>query len=60
MPALITERGVLTDRTTQTYNCNIFHDTAYLRDTWGRYFEIVDILREAAGYQDAIVLRKPQ
>jgi SAM-dependent methyltransferase len=55
MPA---ERFVAAARTATVYNVNIFHTTEYIRSTWGRFFEILDIHREGAGYQDAVVLRK--
>lgn len=36
----------------------VFHDSAYLRERWGRFAEPETMEREAADYQTAVVLRK--
>jgi SAM-dependent methyltransferase len=41
------------------YNVNVFHDTSYIYDTWGRFFDVLEIVTEGHGYQDCVVLRKP-
>ena len=55
MPA---ERFVVAAKTGMVYNVNIFHATDYIRATWGRFFDIVDVYREGSGYQDVVLLRK--
>ncbi len=42
-----------------SYNCSVFHTKSYIRSAWGRFFEILDIVRGASSYQDAVILRKP-
>ena len=41
-----------------SYRANVFHDIEYIKDTWGKYFEIIEILRAGHFYQDVILLRK--
>jgi SAM-dependent methyltransferase len=41
------------------YNVNVFHDTAYIHDTWGRFFDVLEIMVRGHGYQDCVLLRKP-
>jgi len=41
-----------------SYRANVFHDIEYIKDTWGKYFEILEILRAGHFYQDVILLRK--
>jgi len=55
MPA---ERYVVAAKTGMVYNVNIFQTTEYIRSTWGRFFEILDIYREGSDYQDVVLLRK--
>lgn len=52
------ERWVAAAKTGMVYNVNIFHTSEYIRSTWGRFFEVLDIHREGSGYQDVVVLRK--
>ena len=41
------------------HNCNVFVPTSYVRQRWGKWFEIVDIRYGAHhGFQTAVVLRK--
>jgi SAM-dependent methyltransferase len=40
------------------YRCDTFHATNYVRDNWGRYFEVKDIIRGIFGHQAAVVLRR--
>ena len=37
----------------------VFHDRAYLLETWGRVLEVVDVVDRAYNVQTAVVLRKP-
>ena len=39
-------------------NSQVFHNTNYIREFWGRYMEILSITPEAYGYQTAVTLRK--
>lgn len=52
------EKTVFTYRTGMSYNTNVFLHTDYIRNSWGRYFEIVDIVPEGHNYQDVVLLRK--
>ncbi len=52
------EKTVFTYRTGMSYNTNVFLHTDYIRNLWGRYFEIVDIVPEGHNYQDVVLLRK--
>jgi SAM-dependent methyltransferase len=40
------------------YYRNTYHTSNYIMDKWLEYFDILDILPYAFGYQDAVVLRK--
>jgi SAM-dependent methyltransferase len=52
------EKTVFTYRTGLSYNTNVFLHTDYIRNSWGRFFEIVDIVPEGHNYQDVVLLRK--
>lgn len=52
------DRVVFTWRTASVNNATVFHCTDHIRNVWGRFFEIVDIVREGHDYQDVVVLRK--
>lgn len=41
------------------YRALVFHSDKYLRQVWGRYFEILEILPEHHGLQTVLVLRAP-
>lgn len=41
-----------------SYRANVFYDTAYINNVWGRYFDIVEIVPEGHNYQDVIMLKK--
>ena len=49
------ERIVVTHRDDDPYNCNVFHSDAYLRRTWGRYFDIAEIVPLSMGVQAVVV-----
>jgi len=41
------------------HNCNVFMDSDYVHERWGRWFEIVDIAHRAHhDFQAAVILRK--
>lgn len=52
------DRVVFTWRTALVNNVTLFHSIDYIKNVWGRFFEIVDIVREGHDYQDVVVLRK--
>jgi len=52
------QKTVFTYRTGLSYNTNVFLHTDYIRNSWGRMFEIIDIVPEAHNYQDVVLLRK--
>jgi ubiquinone/menaquinone biosynthesis C-methylase UbiE len=52
------DRVMFTWRTASVNNAHVFHGTDYIKNVWGRFFEIVDIVREGHDYQDVVVLRK--
>jgi SAM-dependent methyltransferase len=39
-------------------NTTVFLATDHIRRAWGRFLEVVEIVREGASYQDVVVLRK--
>lgn len=50
-------RVVLTLTTWPVNNANVFHSHAWIRERWGRFFDVESILERAhADYQDAAVL----
>ena len=50
-------RVVLTLTTWPVNNANVFHSHAWIRERWGRFFEVESIIERAhADYQDAAVL----
>lgn len=56
MPAskVVLQYGAKTDG----YGVVVFHKTDYIREVWGKAFEIVEIIREGYHYQDVVVLRR--
>lgn len=42
----------------QVNNSAIFFSTDYLHRVWGRFLDVVDIIREGSDYQDVVLLRK--
>jgi len=36
----------------------VFHSLDYIRNAWGRFFDVVDIIPKGHDYQDVVVLRK--
>jgi SAM-dependent methyltransferase len=52
------ERMVLSWQTATVNNAILFHSTDYIRNTWGRFLEVIDIQIEGHEYQDVVVLRK--
>lgn len=53
------ERTVFRWTSAQHNNTTVFLDSGYVQSTWGRFLEVKAIRREAAGYQDVVVLRRP-
>ncbi|MEZ5830645.1 MAG: class I SAM-dependent methyltransferase [Dongiaceae bacterium] len=41
-----------------TYSSNVFHSTNYIRDTWGRFMEIKEIIVGGHSYQDVVVMMR--
>ena len=52
------DRMVLSWHTVAVNNAILFHSTDYIRNTWGRFLDIVEIKLEGHEYQDVVVLRK--
>lgn len=52
------DREVFRWKRTGNYLCNVFHHTDYVRRTWGRFLEVVEIVREGSDYQDVVILRR--
>jgi len=42
----------------KNYNTNVFHTNDYIRNAWGRFLEVVEIIPAGHNYQDVVVLRK--
>jgi ubiquinone/menaquinone biosynthesis C-methylase UbiE len=51
-------KTVVTFRTDDPYNCNVFHSRDYLERVWGRFFEISEVQSLWVGKQAAVVCRK--
>ncbi len=49
---------VVTFRTDDPYNCNVFHSRDYIQGVWGRYFRILDIRSSWVGQQAAVVMQR--
>lgn len=52
------ERVVLRWRHETVNNTNVFASCDYVRRTWGRFLDVLDIVQQGSGYQDVVVLRK--
>jgi SAM-dependent methyltransferase len=52
------DRVVFRWRTALVDNVAVFHSIDYIKNVWGRFFEIVDVVHEGHDYQDVVVLRK--
>ena len=52
------EKTVFTYATSRPTFANVFHHSDYVRNQWGKYFEIIDIVEAAHEYQDVVLLRK--
>jgi len=53
-----TERIVFRWRTSAIYNVNVFHAIDYIKKSWGRFLDIVEVVRDGHNYQDVVLLRK--
>ncbi|MFH1153737.1 MAG: class I SAM-dependent methyltransferase [Pseudomonadota bacterium] len=53
------EKTVFRWKTADIYNTVVFHSTAYIENTWGRFFKILDIVPAGHEFQDVVVLQKP-
>jgi hypothetical protein len=40
------------------YNCNVFAHSDYIRQRWGKWFDVVSIIPGAHAYQTAVILHK--
>ncbi|QDU69220.1 class I SAM-dependent methyltransferase [Engelhardtia mirabilis] len=54
------ERAVFRWKRSGNYICNVFHRSDYIQGTWGRFFDVLEIVEEGADYQDVVVLRRPR
>ena len=52
------ERTMFTWRNVSVNHAILFHSIDYIKNVWGRFFEIVDIVSEGHDYQDVVLLRK--
>lgn len=59
LPSLPEGRHVSNWRSDDPYRCDVFHSSGYVRRNWGRYFDVLDIVRDRFGHQSAVILRKP-
>lgn len=53
------EKTVFRWRSSHLYNTNVFLSKRHIRDVWGRFYEVLEIIPQGSSYQDVIVLRKP-
>lgn len=52
------DRLILRWRSDISYSSNIFYKLDYLKQSWGRIFEIVEVRRRFPAFQDVLILRK--
>ena len=52
------DRTVFRTFANQSYSSNVFYRDEYLRRTWGRYLDFVDVLAARPPFQDVVVLRR--
>ncbi len=52
------ERAVFRWTSALSNNTSVFLRSEYIHRAWGRFLEVVEIQREASGYQDVVVLRR--
>ena len=52
------DRLVLRMSEADVYNCVVWHTDQYIRDTWSRFFEVLEIADNAhSQYQSPVILR---
>lgn len=59
LPELPVGKTVATFREDDPYNCNVFHSREYIRDVWGRFFEICEMKPLHHFKQCVVVCRRP-
>jgi SAM-dependent methyltransferase len=52
------EKVAFTWNNAANYNSSVFHHREYIHSTWGRFFEVSDIVEGGHNYQDVVVLRR--
>lgn len=57
--SLPSEKTVFWWPTRDIYNSSVFHSKSYIKNVYGRFFDIVDIIRNGHTYQDVLILKKP-
>lgn len=57
--AMPRDKTVFRWRSDDLYNNNVFLSRRHLREVWGRFYDLLEIVPRGSGYQDVIVLRKP-
>ncbi|HEU4504637.1 MAG TPA: hypothetical protein VFR79_07380, partial [Nitrospira sp.] len=57
--SLPSEKTVFWWPTRDVYNSIVFHSKSYIKNTYERFFDIIDIIRNGHTYQDVLVLKKP-
>jgi SAM-dependent methyltransferase len=55
MPA---EKTVFWWSSGEVYNSQVFHSDRYIRNAWGRFLSIKEVIPSGHGYQDVVVLQK--
>lgn len=58
-PEMPPGKTVITFRNDDPYNCNVFHGADYIKNVWGRFFDICEVRSTWVGQQAAVVCRKP-
>ena len=51
-------RHVSTWRIDDPYRCDVFHSAAYIKENWGRYFAVKEIVHDLLGHQAAVILQR--
>lgn len=53
------EKTVLRYMNASIYNTVVFHSTEYIYRTWGRFFNILEIIPSGHSFQDVVLVQKP-
>lgn len=58
LPQIPDERAVFRWHAERSYSANIFYRDEYLKRTWGRYLDFIEIIPALPDFQDVVILRR--